>query len=82
MRVHYEQKNRHESGGLGGVEHRCDCDRGWDDAGLMDGASYAREGGFVYDGGEFDPGFSDPPATADLENIRAFINDLVAALQS
>ncbi|WP_461002181.1 type I polyketide synthase, partial [Streptomonospora sediminis] len=38
-------------------------DRGWDVAGLYDpvpgtaGKSYVREGGFVYQAGEFDPGF-------------------------
>lgn len=30
--------------------------------------------------GEFDPGFSDPPATTDLQNIQAFINQLTTAL--
>jgi len=29
---------------------------------------------------ELDPGFHDPPTTADLEAIRTFINGLVAAL--
>lgn len=30
--------------------------------------------------GEFDPGFSDPPTLADLQNIQAVINDMIEAL--
>jgi acyl transferase domain-containing protein len=36
------------------------ADRGWDvggQAGAGPGASYRRQGGFVYDAGDFDPGF-------------------------
>jgi len=31
---------------------------------------------------ELDPGFSDPPVTADLEAIRSYINNLVTDLTS
>ena len=31
--------------------------------------------------GEFDPGFNDPPTTADLENIRGYFNTLVQQLE-
>ena len=30
--------------------------------------------------GEFDPGFSDPPTLADLQNIQAVINQIITAL--
>jgi hypothetical protein len=30
--------------------------------------------------GEFDPGFADPPPTQDLENIRAYINQMNAGM--
>ena len=31
--------------------------------------------------GEFDPGFNDPPTTADLENVRDYFNTLVQQLE-
>ncbi len=30
--------------------------------------------------GEFDPGFSDPPTLADVQNIQTVINDMINAL--
>jgi len=32
--------------------------------------------------GEFDPGFSDPPTLADVQNIQAVINDMIVALNN